>query len=76
MNVSTLSGRRKRDIYGNWTWDDDANFSPKPLEGENQIKLDWRDMIALSIATLETVLLPVVIFIAVLFVFAILFTHA
>ena len=72
--MSFLSKRRKRDFYGNWTWDDDDNSS-KPLEG-NQINLEWRDIIALSIATLETVMLPIVLFIFVLFVAAIVFTHA
>lgn len=69
----TLS-RRRRDTYGNWTWVDDDNSS-KSLE-ENQIKLEWRDIIALSVATLETVMLPIVIFLLVLFVLAIVFTHA
>jgi hypothetical protein len=35
-------------------------------EKDEELKLEWRDFIALSIASLETILLPVVIFILVL----------
>jgi len=88
-----LVRRRKRDIYGNWVWEDDdeihtpeepARVEPKAnqtstdskgLDDENipdydgeeeAISLDWRDFVALSIASLETFLLPIVVFILVL----------
>ncbi len=77
--------RRKRDLYGNWVWEDDdeigtpsenksSNDSAKEnsaspyldsREGE-EINLDWKDYIALSIASMETFLLPIVVFILVL----------
>ncbi len=86
-----LVRRIKRDIYGNWIWEDDDNenvvgkppherFSEegedsnkgefKPNENRegtksDEIKLDWKDYIALSIAALETVLLPLVIFVVI-----------
>jgi hypothetical protein len=71
--------RRKRDAYGNWVWEDDENIlttketEASPAESsssrdgqEEGLSLDWRDFVALSIASLETFLLPVVIFILVL----------
>lgn len=78
--------RRKRDIYGNWVWEDDveiripdeknpSNKSTKPesprirkeeLKDEEDLHLDWKDFVALSIASLETFLLPIVVFILVL----------
>lgn len=45
---------------------------PKPADSENarddvdNLKLDWKDFVALSIASLETFLLPIVVFILVL----------
>ncbi len=38
----------------------------QPREGSAPVSLEWRDYIALFIATLETVLLPLVIFILVI----------
>jgi hypothetical protein len=39
------------------------------------VHLQWRDWIALTIASLETILLPVVAIVAVLIILAILFGH-
>jgi hypothetical protein len=84
-----LVKRRKRDMYGNWVWEDDedirlpdekrsssddlqdrrASSSSYPKRDEKdseEISLDWRDFVALSIASLETFLLPIVIFILIL----------
>ncbi|HXQ92253.1 MAG TPA: hypothetical protein VN739_04550 [Nitrososphaerales archaeon] len=71
--------RRRRDAYGNWVWDDDEEILPtkeveatpaesSPSRGSQKegLSLDWRDFVALSIASLETFLLPVVVFILVL----------
>ena len=61
--------RRKRDAYGNWTWEDvdEPKSTPSETVGQTQgINLDWRDYIALAIASLETFLLPMIIFILVL----------
>ena len=61
--------RRKRDEYGNSVWEDDTagEKSEQPLVEQSQaISLDWKDYIALTIASLETFLLPFVIFILVL----------
>jgi len=71
--------RRKRDAYGNWVWEDDEDIqTTKDVKETRQDKistrdgqeeglnLDWRDFVALSIASLETFLLPVVVFILVL----------
>jgi hypothetical protein len=71
--------RRKRDAYGNWVWEDDediqttneakATRQDKTSARDSQeegLNLDWRDFVALSIASLETFLLPVVVFILVL----------
>jgi len=72
--------RRERDIYGNWVWTDDnlnerkdeaksksiQRKEEKKFPNDEQINLDWRDYVALTIASLETFLLPIVIFIIVL----------
>lgn len=79
--------RRKRDIYGNWVWEDDAEIQtpgdikvrsedpssktptqPNGTQGKDdeELKLDWKDFVALSIASLETFLLPIVVFILIL----------
>ncbi|MDA4112406.1 MAG: hypothetical protein OK439_07685 [Thaumarchaeota archaeon] len=61
--------RRKRDEYGNWVWEDKAfdEKSERSVSEQSQaINLDWRDYIALTIASLETFLLPFVIFILVM----------
>jgi hypothetical protein len=44
-------------------------------EGDATIHLEWRDWIALTIASLETILLPAVAIVAVLIILAILFGH-
>jgi hypothetical protein len=81
-----LVRRRKRDIYGNWVWEDDDEIRTPDQNrvvgdgvrarsshrlGANkdneELNLDWRDFVALSIASLETFLLPIVVFITVLF---------
>ena len=41
--------------------------------GKEEVKLDWKDYVAISIAALQTCLLPIVLLGAVLFVFSILF---
>ncbi len=70
--------RRKRDAYGNWVWEDDEDIQTNKVKAnrekmnsardsqEEGLSLDWRDFVALSIASLETFLLPVVVFILVL----------
>ena len=75
--------RKKRDLYGNWVWEDeddryrnekddegtDARRSPireNKVEGQDRVNLDWRDVIALTIASLQTFLLPIIIFIVLL----------
>ena len=45
-----------------------------PPGGKDSVELEWRDWVALSIAFLETVLLPMVVIIVVVAVIAILFT--
>jgi hypothetical protein len=73
-----LSRKRKRDIYGNWTWDEDdadSSASSNSLERNEKVKLEWRDIVALTIASLETFLLPVVIFLLVIFIIALVFVH-
>jgi hypothetical protein len=65
---SFLVKRRKRDEYGNWVWEDADSEEPKQhlAEQSDTINLEWRDYIALAIASLETFLLPLVIFILVM----------
>jgi hypothetical protein len=82
--------RKVRDIYGNWSWEEDDNSAPPPTSerldskagdenllqpasgNDEKIKLEWRDWIALTIASLETILLPIVIVVVVLVIFAVL----
>ena len=71
--------RKKRDIYGNWVWEDEDMDSKTPnVEGYNKKvavesreegapMLEWRDYLALVIASLETFLLPFVVLILLLF---------
>jgi hypothetical protein len=77
-----LAGEKKRDIYGNWVSKDDeeekgnrnseadAEREIKSLEQQKKTKdtstLEWKDYIAITIASLETFLLPIIILIAVL----------
>jgi hypothetical protein len=74
-----LVRRKKRDIYGNWVWEDE-DIDSKPRTAETYSKkvsvesrdesgpiLEWRDYIALVIASLETFLLPFVVLILLLF---------
>jgi hypothetical protein len=76
-------GRRKvRDIYGNWVYadeDEDENEMGEPTSshGSNadNPKLEWRDWVALAVASLETVLLPLIIFIVVLLVIVVFLFH-
>lgn len=44
-------------------------------EGDAAIHLEWRDWVALTIASLETILLPAVAIVAVFIILAILFGH-
>jgi hypothetical protein len=70
--------RKKRDIYGNWVWEDedvDAKSHQEEYKEkvslntseENTPLLEWRDYLALVIASLETFLLPFVVLILLLF---------
>lgn len=72
--TTSLPRRRKRDNYGNWVWDEDRT-PVDSVEKVEQIRLDWRDLIALSIASLETFILPLVVFLVILFVVALAFAH-
>jgi len=45
----------------------------KNKAGKEEVKLDWKDYVAISIAALQTCLLPIILLVAVLFVFSILF---
>ena len=74
-SVNSLPGKRKRDIYGNWMREADETPSVDSAESVEQIKLDWRDVIALSIASLETFILPIIVFLAILFLVAVAFAH-
>jgi hypothetical protein len=82
--------KRVRDIYGNWVWVDSdqnglqgkasSNTDREPLGTEDKkdenLKLQWRDYIAITIASFETILLPVVIFIVILFILAVVLSHS
>lgn len=73
-----MSKRRKRDIYGNRIWrheQNSENHSNDSAEEQELRSLNWRDYVAISIASLETFLLPLVAFIVILVVLAIIFTH-
>lgn len=72
--MTSLPKRRKRDIYGNWVWDEE-DAPVKSVEKVEQIKLDWRDLIAISIASLQTFILPILVFLVILFVVAVAFAH-
>ena len=76
QNEISLVKRRKRDVYGNWTWEDDEE-TDRPtaaVEHTQEVGLDWRDYIALAIASLETVLLPMVVLILILAVLSVVLT--
>jgi hypothetical protein len=88
-NDDNKKKRRVRDIYGNWVWaDSDQNGTQgeahssagrEPLDKEDKdenVKLQWRDYIAITLASLETILLPVVIFIVILFILAVVLSHS
>jgi hypothetical protein len=75
-----LVRRRKRDIYGNWVWEDeDVDAKSRDIEAQYNRRvtvdssddkspiLEWRDYLALVIASLETFLLPFVVLILLLF---------
>lgn len=48
-----------------------AGETPK----EESLKLEWRDYVALTLASLQTVLLPIIVMIVILIVVALLFFH-
>jgi hypothetical protein len=87
LGTALLAKRKVRDIYGNWVWediDDEKNQSKsntipsdetQPIQPQEELKLEWRDYAALMWASLETYLLPIVIFIIILFVLAVVVTH-
>jgi len=77
---SSLVRRRKRDVYGNWVWEDvDVDAKSRETEDRHSGRvaidsydegtpvLEWRDYFALVIASLETFLLPFVVLILLLF---------
>ncbi|MHB1908102.1 MAG: hypothetical protein ACYCQJ_04415 [Nitrososphaerales archaeon] len=86
-----MSRKKVRDIYGNLTQEDDEPSSnnenttpdatgssetyPEDSQSEGQVQLEWKDYIALMIASLETFLLPIIIVLVVLVLLAVLFTH-
>jgi hypothetical protein len=85
-----MTRKKVRDIYGNWVYQDDDEKHKKDSlntpnsdhptfenerEEQHKVKLEWRDWIALVVASLETVLLPIIIFIIVVFILAILILH-
>ena len=77
--MSDRKKRRIRDIYGNWVWEDTASektseYSEIEKKNDN-VKLGWRDFFALAIASLQTIFLPLVILIIVLFILAALFAR-
>jgi len=63
---------RKRDVYGNRVSDESTDETPPPSNSlrehdqNEKVGLDWRDFLALSVASLETFLLPVVVFVLIL----------
>jgi hypothetical protein len=68
-----LARKWKRDLYGNRIPEDynemdqrESGRNSQTIGKEENVELDWRDYIALTIASLETILLPIVIFIAVI----------
>ena len=69
--------RRVRDIYGNWVHEDpdEKKIDLSKSSNKEEVHLDWRDYIALTIASLETFLLPIVVFIIVIIVLAIGLAH-
>jgi len=71
-----LVRRKKRDIYGNRIWEDEdiesvPEYLNKKVEVESKDEsspiLEWRDYVALVVASLETFLLPFVVLILILF---------
>lgn len=69
--------RRVRDIYGNWIYEDpdEREIDPGKSSNKEEVHLDWRDYVALTIASLETFLLPIVVFMIVIIVLAIGLAH-
>jgi hypothetical protein len=69
-----LARKWKRDLYGNRVpveYDEQGRpierpANARPATTDEKIDLDWRDYVALAIASLQTILLPIVIFIAVI----------
>jgi hypothetical protein len=53
----------------------DAHKVEAERQGDTTIHLEWRDWVALTIASLETILLPAVAIIAILIILVILFGH-
>ena len=73
-SIDSVAKRKKRDVYGNWTWEDDGETNVPKSEQTDAISLEWRDYIALALASLETFLLPIVIFVLVILGLAIALT--
>ncbi len=71
-----LVARKVRDIYGNWVWQDDEKSTDKNISmKETTVKLGWKDWVALILAAMQTVLLPITVIIVLLIVFAVIFAH-
>jgi hypothetical protein len=76
--------KRIRDSYGNWVWEDEESeefqvLGEKKLSVQEEVEkrkegtsYDWRDYVALTIASLETYLFPIVILIVIIFGIAVL----
>jgi len=49
--------------------------SEEERERRNTVRLEWRDYVALVVASLETTLLPILVMVAMLVLFALLFVR-
>ena len=54
---------------------EEHNNGLRRIKETESLSLDWRDYIALTIASLETILLPIVVFVVVLIFLVFLVTH-
>jgi hypothetical protein len=69
-----LTRKKRRDIYGNWVNEDNEIQNPgsavktgnERSSGDDDLALDWRDYIAITLASLQTFLLPIVVLIVLL----------
>lgn len=84
-----MARRKVRDVYGNWTYEDDdsqdrssndtldnvATDGHPSEKNEDVIHLEWRDWIALALASFETILLPILVLVILLVVLAVALPH-